>query len=161
TFGHRRQRSCGSFQARRSAASILRALAIVRSVGSDGSCTRVSMRAMYSGATPAFAARAAWLSPAPPGAPSKTRAFLNRGAPSVDGELRAVNETGAIRRQEDYGLGNLVRCSRTARRRLGGQLLESLAHGVRAFRARRAGTHRIDADTTRAIFRRPRFGQQV
>jgi hypothetical protein len=46
--------------------------------------------------------------------------FSNCAAPSVDGEFCAVNETGTIRRQEDNGLGNLVRCSRTARWRLCG-----------------------------------------
>jgi len=39
---------------------------------------------------------------------------LDGGAPSVDGELCAVNEAGAIRRQKDNGLGNFVRCRRTA-----------------------------------------------
>jgi hypothetical protein len=51
---------------------------------------------------------------------SSRRAILNGGTPSVDGEFRAVNETRTIGRQEDNGLGNLVRCSRTTRRRLGG-----------------------------------------
>ncbi len=46
--------------------------------------------------------------------------FSNGGAPSVDGEFCAVNETGTIRRQEDDSLGDLVRRSRAARRRLGG-----------------------------------------
>jgi len=45
---------------------------------------------------------------------------LYGGAPPVYGEFRALNKTGTIRRQEDNGLGNLVRCSRTACRRLGG-----------------------------------------
>ncbi len=78
--------------------------------------------------------------------------FSNGGAPSVDGECCAVNETGTIRRQEDNGLRNLVRCSRAARRRLGGQLIESLALYFRAFRARGSRAHGIDADTARAIF---------
>ena len=72
-----------------------------------------------------------------------------------------MNETGAIRRQEDNGLSDLVRCSRTARRRLGRQSLEALPHCVSAFRARRPRADRIDADTARAVFGRPRFGQQV
>ena len=46
--------------------------------------------------------------------------FSNSGAPSVDGEFCAVNETRPIRRQEDNGLGNFVRCGRTARRGLCG-----------------------------------------
>jgi hypothetical protein len=36
----------------------------------------------------------------------------NGGAPSIDGECCAVNETGTIRRQEDNGLSNLLLCSR-------------------------------------------------
>src|SRR6266705_533866 len=78
----------------------------------------------------------------------------NGRAPSVDGEFCAVNETGTICRQKNNGLSNLVRCRRTARRRLGGQLLESLPHGVRALRARRSRAHGIDADTAGAIFSR-------
>ncbi len=82
-------------------------------------------------------------------------------APAVDGECGAVNETGPIRRQKDNGLCNLVRGRRTARWRLGGQLLKPLPHGVRAFRARWSRTHGIDAHPAWAIFCRPRFGQQV
>src|SRR5439155_8209986 len=59
------------------------------------------------------------------------------------------------------GLGNLVRCSRTARRRLRGELLESLAHCIRAFRAGGSRAHRIDADAAGAIFSCPRFRQQI
>src|SRR4030095_14649553 len=61
----------------------------------------------------------------------------NGSAPSIDGELCAMNETGTIRRQEDNGISDLVRCSRTARWRLGGQLLEGRPHCVSALRARR------------------------
>src|SRR5712691_9767042 len=82
-------------------------------------------------------------------------------APAVDGEFGAMNETGPIRRQKDNGLRNLVRGRRTARWRLGGQLLKPLPHGLCAFGARRPRTHGIDADPARAIFRRPCFGQQV
>src|SRR5712691_7369262 len=60
-------------------------------------------------------------------------------APAVDGECGAVNETGPIRRQKHDGLRNLVRGRRTARWRLGGQVLEPLPHGLRAFCARRPG----------------------
>jgi hypothetical protein len=84
--------------------------------------------------------------------------YSNGGAASVGGEFCAVNETGAIRRQEDDGLGNLVRCSWTARRRLRGQLLNTLPHGIGAFPARRSRAYCINADTARAIFSRPRFG---
>src|SRR5437016_13030776 len=77
--------------------------------------------------------------------------FSNRSAPSVDGEICAVNKTGTIRRQEDNGFGNLVRCSRTARRRLCGELLESFAHCVGALGSRRPRGQWIDADTGRAM----------
>src|SRR6266481_8872670 len=87
--------------------------------------------------------------------------YSNGRAPAVDSEFGAMNETGTIRRQKHDGLRNLVRCRWTARWRLGGQLLKPLPHGLRAFRARRPRAHGIDADTARAIFRRPRFGQQV
>ena len=40
-------------------------------------------------------------------------------APSVHGELRAINETGAVRRQEDNRLSDLVGGSRTTGRCLG------------------------------------------
>ena len=40
-------------------------------------------------------------------------------APSVHGELRAINETGAVRRKEDNRLSDLVGGSRTTGRRLG------------------------------------------
>ena len=45
---------------------------------------------------------------------------LDSGSPSIYSELRAINETGALRRQEDNRLGNLVGCGRTARWSLGG-----------------------------------------
>ena len=83
--------------------------------------------------------------------------YSNGGAPSVDGEFCAVNETGAIRRQEDDGLGNLVRCSWTARRRQRGQLLNTLPQGIGALRACRSRAYCINADTARAIFSRPRL----
>src|SRR5438445_12787762 len=63
----------------------------------------------------------------------------NGGAPSINGELCPMNETGTIRGQEDNGFGNLVRCSRTVRRSLGGQLLKGLAHSLCAFGARFMG----------------------
>jgi hypothetical protein len=43
----------------------------------------------------------------------------NGAASSIDGEFGAVNEAGTVRRQKDNCLGNLVRCSRAACRRLG------------------------------------------
>src|SRR5713226_4417614 len=85
----------------------------------------------------------------------------NGGAPSVYGELCTVNETSTIRRQEDNGLGNFVRCTWTTRRRLGSQLLEGLAHCFGTFRARRSGTHGIDPHPARAIFGRPCLGEQI
>ena len=41
------------------------------------------------------------------------------GAPSVDGELCPINETGTIRRQEDNRLSDLVSRTRTTGGRLG------------------------------------------
>src|SRR5207244_11334201 len=85
----------------------------------------------------------------------------NGSAPSINSKLCPVNETGTIRGQEDNGFGNLVRCSRTVRRSLGGQLLKGLAHSLCAFGACRPRADGIDPDTARPIFSGPRFSQQV
>jgi len=61
-----------------------------------------------------------------------------------------MNEAGT----EDDSLGNLVRCAGTSRRRLGGQLVDTLAHGFRTFGACRSWAHRVDSDTARAIIQR-------
>src|SRR5213080_2677947 len=92
---------------------------------------------------------------------SRLTTGLYGGAASVYGEFCAVNETGTIRCQEDDGFGNLVGGSRTASRRLGGELLQSLTHRVRTFRARRSRADCIDADPTRTILSRPCFRQQI
>src|SRR2546430_11331160 len=47
---------------------------------------------------------------------------------SIYSQLCTLNEASTVGRQEDNGLGNLVRCAWTTRRRLGSQLLEGLAH---------------------------------
>jgi len=56
--------------------------------------------------------------------PGQTSPASHGRAPAVDGECGAVNETGPLRCQKHDGLRNLVRGRRTARWRLGGQLLE-------------------------------------
>src|SRR6266496_480551 len=86
---------------------------------------------------------------------------LNGRAPSVDSEFCALNKTRTIRRQKDDGLRNLIGRSGAACRRLSGHLFESLSHGLGTFRSRRSRAHCIDADTARAIFSRPGFGQQI
>src|SRR5215469_12172837 len=89
------------------------------------------------------------------------RKLLHGSPASVDSKLCTLNEAGTIGCQEDNGFGNLVRCSRTSHGCLGGKLFEGFTHSLCAFRAGRSGTHRIDADASRTIFRRPCFGQEI
>jgi len=51
----------------------------------------------------------------------------DRGAHSIDSELRAVNKTGTICGQKDNCFCDFVGRGWTVRRSLGGQLLEGLA----------------------------------
>src|ERR1700746_1283214 len=86
--------------------------------------------------------------------------FSNRSAPSVDGEICAVDKTGTIRRQEDNGFGNLVRCSPTA----GWRLCASCSRAspiVRAFGTRRSRVTVLTRTPLGAIFSHPRFSQEI
>lgn len=52
---------------------------------------------------------------------------LYGGSTSIDGELRALDEAGAIRGEEHNGFGNFVGRGWPPGRRLGGQLLKTFA----------------------------------
>jgi hypothetical protein len=52
--------------------------------------------------------------------PLNCRIYSDGGAASVHGEFRAVNEAGAVCRQEDNCFSNFIGCCRTTRGRLGG-----------------------------------------
>src|SRR6266567_3203564 len=71
------------------------------------------------------------------GAKSRTGAWLKSDSSSaaIHRELRAMDETRAICREEHDGFSDLVRRAWTVRRCLSGQSLETFAHGVGTFGA--------------------------
>src|SRR5580698_3137243 len=90
-----------------------------------------------------------------------TGCYSNRGAPSVYGELRTIDKTGTVCRQEDNCFCDFVGCSWTTRRCLRGQPLKTLAHCICAFRASRSRANCIDTDTAGSIFGSPCFRQEI
>jgi hypothetical protein len=82
-------------------------------------------------------------------------------APSIHGEIRAVNEAGTVCGKEDNRFSNFVGRCRTTGGGLGSELVEPLAHHFCALRTRGPGTHCVHADTLRSILGSPGFGQQI